>query len=243
VVDDGLAVAFDFNHSDELVRRKEREAGEPKVFADFSTPRELAPARDRFLGILLAHIVMGFVFDRIWPVRTVTAMRGALATILRAGARFLRLPQTARNRTKLLRQADSIRDQIGKAVAGVRSMNATTDYAFGVDQLEHKHASQIIIRAALASVAFWNQLAVLHSKQDRDFLTEPALAGLRSSMADGMDATAQTVVNKTEYAIVDRKFLIDHSMLTHPRCGEYVQYSVARFDGLQNFIDQLKVRH
>jgi multidrug resistance protein MdtO len=213
------------------------------VFANFSAPTELAPARDRFLGILLALVIMAFVFDRIWPVRTVTAMRGALATILRAGARFLRLPQTVRNRAELLHQADSLRDQIGKTMAGVRSMNETIEYEFGVDRLQQAHTGEIILRAALASVAFfWNQFAVLHSKQDRDFLIEPALADLRSGMADGMDAMAQTVAHKTDFATIKPDALIDHSMLTHPRYGEYVQHSIARFDELQNFIAQLKVQ-
>ena len=53
------------------------------VFAGFSAPTELAPARDRLIGILLALVIMAFVFDQIWPVRTVTAMRACLATVLR----------------------------------------------------------------------------------------------------------------------------------------------------------------
>jgi hypothetical protein len=52
---------------------------------DFSASTELAPARDRFVGILFAVIVMWFVFDQIWPVRTVTAMRRVLASVLRSG--------------------------------------------------------------------------------------------------------------------------------------------------------------
>src|SRR5271170_3803514 len=110
------------------------------VFAGFSAPTELAPARDRLIGILLALVIMAFVFDQIWPVRTVTAMRAALATILRGGASFLRLPQTARSEAELLRQADGFRDQIGKTVAGIRSMNDTIEYEFGVDRQQHKHA-------------------------------------------------------------------------------------------------------
>jgi multidrug resistance protein MdtO len=212
------------------------------VFVDFSAPTELAPARDRFLGILLALVIMAFVFDQIWPIRTVTAMRGSLATILRAVASFLRLPQTARNRSKLLRQADSLRDQIGKTMAGIRSMNETIEYEFGVDRREHARAGEMIIRAGLASVAFfWNQFIVLHGKQDRDFLTDPELVDLRSGMADGMDAMAQTVTHKTDFATIKPESLIDQSMLTHPRYGEYVQYSIARFDDLQNFVAQLKV--
>ncbi|MCU1319471.1 MAG: Fusaric acid resistance protein conserved region [Edaphobacter sp.] len=213
------------------------------VFAGFSAPTELAPARDRLIGILLALVIMAFVFDQIWPVRTVTAMRSALATILRGAAQFLRLPQTVHARTELLRRADSYRDQIGKTVAGIRSMNDTIEYEFGVDRRQHGHAGETILRAALTSVAFfWNQFAVLHSEQDRDFFTESALLQLRSAMADGMDAMAQSVADKTDFATIQPEALIDHSLLTHPRYGEYVRHSIARFDELQNIVTQLQAQ-
>jgi multidrug resistance protein MdtO len=51
----------------------------------FRAPTQLAPARDRFVGILFFLIIMWFVFDRISPVRTVTAMRRVLASVLRGG--------------------------------------------------------------------------------------------------------------------------------------------------------------
>jgi multidrug resistance protein MdtO len=211
------------------------------VFAGFSAPTELAPARDRLIGIVLALVIMAFVFDQIWPVRTVTAMRAALATILRGAARFLRLPQTARNHADLLRQADAFRDQIGKTVAGIRSMNDTIEYEFGVDRQQHQHAGETILRAALALVAFfWNQFAVLHSDQDGDFLTEPPLVQLRSALADGIDAMAQSVTYKTEFATIQPEALIDHSALTHPRYGEYVRNSIARFRDIQSLVVDLQ---
>lgn len=211
------------------------------VFVDFSAPTELAPARDRLIGILLALVIMAFVFDQLWPVRTVTAMRTALAVILRGGASFLRLPQTARSKAELLRQADGLRDQMGKTVAGIRTMNDTIEYEFGVDRSQHAHAGETILRAALTSVAFfWNQFAVLHSDQDHDFLTEPALLQLRSTLASGMDAMAQSVAHKTDFAYVQAEALIDSSLLAHSRYGEYVQNSIARFDELQNLVAQLK---
>jgi multidrug resistance protein MdtO len=36
--------------------------------------------------------------------------------------------------------------------------------------------------------------------------------------------------------------MIDRSLLTHPRFGEYVQNSIARFDELQNFVVQLRTQ-
>jgi multidrug resistance protein MdtO len=211
------------------------------VFAGFSAPTELAPARDRLIGILLALVIMAFVFDQIWPVRTVTGMRAALATILRGSASFLRLPQTVRNHGDLLRQADSFRDQIGKTVAGIRSMNDTIEYEFGVDRSLHAHTGQTILRAALTLVAFfWNQFAVLHRDEDSDFLTQPELIAMRRKMAEGMDAMANAAVNKTEISVIDRESLINPSLFADPRYGEFARNAVDRYQELEQEVSRLK---
>jgi multidrug resistance protein MdtO len=213
------------------------------VFAGFSAPTQLAPPRDRLVGILLALVVMSFVFDLIWPVRNVTAMRSSLATILHSVATLLRQSLTANTDAELIRPADSLRDLIGKTVASIRTMNDTIEYEFGVDRIQHQHAGDTILRASLTTVAFfWNGYAVLHREQDRDFLTEPELIHLRSILADGMDTLAQSVTRKTDFAIIKPEALIDRSLLTHQRYGEYVQNAFARFDELQNFVVQLKAQ-
>jgi multidrug resistance protein MdtO len=224
----GLQIAFSFD----LV-----------VFAGFSAPTQLAPARDRLVGILLALVIMAFVFDQIWPVRTVTAMRSALATMLRGVAALLRQSRTARTPAELLGPADSLRNQIGKTLAGIRTMNDTIEYEFGVDRSQHQHAGETILRAALTAAAFfWNGYALMHTEQDRDFFTEPALIDLRSSLGNGMDAMARSVIHKTDFAAIHPEDLIARSLLTDPRYGEYVQNSIARFNELQNFVVQLRTQ-
>jgi multidrug resistance protein MdtO len=213
------------------------------VFADFSAPTQLAPPRDRLVGILLALVIMAFVFDLIWPVRNVTAMRSSLATILRGVAALLRQSMAARTTAEFLRPADSLRDLIGKTVASVRTMNDTIEYEFGVDRIQHKHAGDTILRASLTAVAFfWNGYAVLHREQDRDFLSEPGLRHMRSILADGMDTMAQSVTRKTDFATIKPEAMIDHSLLTHPRYREYVQNAIARFNEIQNFVGQLQAQ-
>ena len=208
------------------------------VFASFSAPTQLAPPRDRLVGILLALVIMAFVFDQLWPVRNVTAMRSSLATILRGVAVLLRQSRTT---AEFLRPADSFRDLVGKTVANIRTMNDSIEYEFGVDRIQHQHAGDTILRASLTAVAFfWNGYAVLHREEDSDFLAEPRLIKLRSILADGMDAMAQSVTRKTDLAVVDPATLVDHSLLTHSRYGEYARNAIARFDELQNFVAQLK---
>jgi multidrug resistance protein MdtO len=213
------------------------------AFEGFSAPTELAPARDRLIGIILALVVMAFVFDLIWPVRTVTAMRGALAEVLINEAKFLRLAETSGNHEELRSDADQLRDQIGKTVAGIRTMNDAVEYEFGVGREEHLRSSKMIIQTALASVAFfWNQFAVLHSPRARDFLTQPELSEMRHTMAAGLEAMADSVVHKTTFVDNEAAETLAPSLFASPRYGEYARNSVERFRELQRLIADLQSR-
>lgn len=213
------------------------------AFEGFTAPTELAPARDRLIGIILALVVMAFVFDLIWPVRTVTVMRGALSRLLLDEATFLRLAKTSTSYDGIQRDADQLRDRIGKTVTDLRTMNDAVQYEFGVDREEHLRSGKVVLQAALASVAFfWNQLAVLHSAKARDFVTQPELSEMRHSMADGFETMASSVVNKTAFADVEPAKALDASLLASPLYGEYARNSIARFHDLQSLIADLQAR-
>jgi multidrug resistance protein MdtO len=104
------------------------------AFEGFGPPTELAPARDRFVGILVAFVVMWFIFDQMWPVRTVTVMRRALASVLRSDASLLQLGETEEPWSEKLRHANALGDEVGKTVAGLRTMNDAVEYEFGVNR-------------------------------------------------------------------------------------------------------------
>jgi multidrug resistance protein MdtO len=211
------------------------------AFEGFSAPTELAPARDRLIGILLALVVMWFVFDQMWPVRTVTVMRRQLATVLNNEASLLRLMDSNEDHDELVQRADILRDQVGKTVTTLRSMNDAVDYEFGVDREMHVRSGEMILRAAAtAGALFWNQFAVLHSEKDKDFLVEPALIQMRQRLADSIDAMAHAIVQKTDISITHVENLIGSAILESPRYGEYSHNTVARFEELQSFTSMLR---
>jgi multidrug resistance protein MdtO len=213
------------------------------AFEGFGPPTELAPARDRLIGILLALVVMAFVFDQLWPVRTVTAMRSSLASILRSEAELFRLAGTRTERVELLREADGLRDYFGKSIASLRTMSEAVDYEFGVNKEEHLRASEMIIEAALTAAAvFWNQLAFLHQEQDRDFLEEPRLAEMRRKLAANLDIVANSVIQKTAIPVSPTTDFVDTELLTNPRYGEYARNSVARYEALQATVAALSTQ-
>ncbi len=213
------------------------------AFEGFSAPVEIAPARDRLAGILLALFVIWLVFDQLWPVRTVTAMRRAFVSVLRGEARLLRIFESTAPHTARLQQVDALRDQIGKTVAGLRTMNDTIVYEFGVDRDQHGREGETILQVALKAVPFfWNQLAVLHNEQDQDFLAEPGLIAMRRGIAAHLDAMAQAVAERSTFPSMNAESLVEPSLLRSPRYGEYVRQTVAAHQELQTGVAALLIR-
>ncbi len=207
------------------------------VFEGFSAPTELAPARDRLIGIILALVVMAFVFDQLWPVRTVTAMRRGLASVLHGEAKLFQLTVTDKPQAELSRQADATRDFIGKTIAGLRTMNDAVDFEFGVNREEHRHTGQMIIEAALSAAAvFWNQIVFLRREEDQDFLRHPGLIEMRRRVGVHLDSIAESVVSKVAVPIAPVGAFVDEALLQDPRFGEYARISVARYEELQTVI-------
>jgi multidrug resistance protein MdtO len=212
------------------------------AFEGFGAPTELAPARDRLIGILLALAIMWFVFDQIWPVRTTTIMRQTYAAVLRNGASLLQLIGTAPPRDELVQKTDVLRDRVGKNVAALRALNDTVEYEFSVDREKHKETGDLLIKSAVTAAAlFWNQIAILHDEQTSDFIREPDLIAMRQSIAQHLEAMAAAVVDKTQ---LDKacSSLENPPLLDSSRYGEYVRNTTARYEELRTLTSKLNTQ-
>lgn len=209
------------------------------AFEGFSAPTELAPARDRFVGILVGLAAMWFVFDQMWPVRTVAVMRREFASVLRNGARLLQLGIGAQLKTEEVRQANALRDQIGKTVSGLRSLNDAAEFEFGVELDQQRRSSHAILRAAFSGVAmFWIQLVVLTSR-DEGSLRDSDLLGIRRACARELNVMANAVERRVTYLPVQDADLPDPATLDNSRYGEYARNVVNRFVELQREVHNL----
>jgi multidrug resistance protein MdtO len=207
---------------------------------DFSAATELAPARDRFVGILFAVVVVWFVFDQIWPVRTVTAMRRVLASVLRSGASLILLIDAAKQRDQLLRETDSLRDRLGKSISALRTMSEAVEYEFGVDREQHLRSSELILQISITAAALiWNQVAALHDEQAIDFLAEPDLVEMRRRLADHLNIMAEAIERKTGFPSEYSAGLATPSLLNSEHSGEYTGNTIARYEDLQNLASTL----
>jgi multidrug resistance protein MdtO len=210
------------------------------ALSDFSASTELAPARDRFVGILFALVVMWFVLDQIWPVRTVTAMRRILATVLRSGASFFVLIDNAEQRDQLLRETDSLRDRLGKNISALRTMSEVVEYEFGVDREQHLRSSELILQISITAAALiWNQVAVLHDERDIDVFAEPGLVEMRRKLADNMNLMAEAIARKTGFPPESSAGLASPSSFNSEHNGEYTLNTIARYEDLLNLASAL----
>lgn len=213
------------------------------AFEGFSAPTELAPARDRLIGILLALGIMWFVFDQLWPVRSVTVMRQTLAAVLQSGAALMKLSETVPQQDELVQQTDALRDRVGKNIAALRVLNDTVQFEFGVDRESHARSGDMLVRTAVTAAAlFWNQLATLHNEEERDFILEPDLIALRHQIATQLEAMAVAVVQKNSLPEVSSASFVSESMVESPRYGEYVRNTIARYEELHDFTTMLQAQ-
>jgi multidrug resistance protein MdtO len=210
------------------------------AFEGFSAPTQLAPARDRFVGILFAIIVMWFIFDRVWPVRTVTAMRRVLGSVLSSGARLFRVADEARTHEQLIRESESLRDRLGKNISALRNLSEAVEYEFGVDREEHIRSSEMMLQISMTAAALiWNQVAVFHDEFDSELITTPDLAEMRRSISNRMNSMAESASRKTELPTDLGSDLISPSSLKHQHYGEYARNTIARFEDLRRLASAL----
>ena len=213
------------------------------AFEGSSAPTDLAPPRDRLIGILIALVVMAIVFDLVWPVRTITAMRRSLASVIRADAELFRLLDSAADHKAILDKADGLRDRTGKTIATLRALNDVVAYEFGTNREQQILAGQTMLRAAFdAAGMFWNQFSVIHNEQDRDFRSDPGLTAMRREVAKQLDAMADAVVQRVPITAANLDALVDTCLRNSPRFGEYARNTVKQYRELFTVIGTLGVQ-
>ena len=209
------------------------------AFQGFGAPQELGPARDRFVGILVGLVAMWFVFDQIWPVRTITIMLRRLASVLRNGASLFQLGHSGSLHDDEVRQANALRDQIGKTVAELRTLNDVAEYEFGGELDKQTRVSQAILRTAFSAVAmFWNQLVAVTTEED--VLHAPKLVEMRVAFASELDSMAEALA-RSHLSLLPAlgSSLSGNVNFDNPRYEEYARNIVNRLAELRGAISRL----
>jgi multidrug resistance protein MdtO len=207
-----------------------------------SAPTELAPARDRLVGVGLALVIMWFVFDQVWPVRTITMMRQALASVLRGEAQLLAVAGAQAQSSDLGSRIDGLRHDVSARIAEMRNLQEAVLYEFGVDHKDHKAVGETMLRAALSSGSlFWNELAVLERTEDRYLLRDEELLNIRSTVAKQLETMAEAVVGQNPVEPL-RGPSLDGPAPTDPRRTEYLSTLLSRYKEVESILLKLPAR-
>ena len=202
----------------------------------FGAPRELEPARDRFVGILLAMLVMWFVFDQIWPVRTITALRRVVAAVLKDAARVVALTDTKLPAADYKRESDTLRDRLGKQLSAARMLNEATEYEFGVGREKHMRAGDILMQISMTTLALiWNQAALLHRNDEANFLRGAAFVRLRQAVAQRLSSLGDALAEKGRFNASDLA-----GLETADNGSEYSRNTIARYNELRRLARSLQ---
>jgi len=210
------------------------------AFQGFGLPTELAPARDRFVGILVGLIVMWIVFDEIWPVRTLTVMRRKLDSVVRNTAMLFTLGTAQQLLDEDLRHAEALRNQVGKTVAELRTLNDAAEFEFGSDRQHQTDTGHVILRAAFAAAAmFWNELAFLRTIEDEESFNEPGLIEMRRGLAAELNRMSESMAHDDTYGPATVFGLFRPDILEQSRYSDYVQTTRDRFYEVASRISDL----
>ena len=197
------------------------------ALSGFTTPTELAPARDRFAGIVLAVVVMWFVFDQIWPVRSTTEMRRVVASVLKDAARVVALIDSRLPLDDYTRQSEVMRDRLAKGLSTVRTLNDAAKYEFGFDRRDHIQTAGQLMQMSMTAVALvWNHAAGLYELERDRASGHSAMGGFRQTLAERLSSIADAVENRHPASA--------EPLVAGESDSEYVRLTIARFNELQS---------
>jgi len=191
-----------------------------------ATPTELAPARDRLAGIILAVIVMWVVFDQMWPVRTTTEMRRMVASVLKDASHVVALTDSQQQSADYRRESGVLRDRLANTLSTVRTLKEAAQYEFGADREGHvRTAGKLMEISMTAGALVWNHVAILNQPNESDSTSHPGLVSLRQAVKDGLVSIAEAIENK--HSRQAERLVADDAS------SEYVRLTTVRFNELQ----------
>ena len=118
------------------------------VFTGFSAPQQMAPARDRLIGILVALLVMMLIFR---PEKSVDKMRETFAYLLVLQAEYVKATAPHQPLASRKFKAMELREQMNGVVSAARGFTEHIAYEFSQDREEHRQAAEQIEQALLSS--------------------------------------------------------------------------------------------
>jgi multidrug resistance protein MdtO len=200
----------------------------------FSAPTELAPARDRFVGVLAAMLVMWFIFDQIWPVRSLTTMRRAVASALRDSAQVVSLIDSTLSFGEKQKEFENFRGRLSRQLSKIRELNDATEFEYGADQAKHMQSGHTLVQLSMSTIALvFNHLTLFYSKEEIETVLRPPLVQLRQEIRRRLSILADALGNNQSLAQLRLEAIREADITSSGEASEYSRNTIWRFNEIQ----------
>jgi multidrug resistance protein MdtO len=196
------------------------------AFEGFSAPTQMAPARDRFIGILLALIVMWMIFHQLHPERTVDKMRHGLARLLTIEADLMSALRVAR-----LDRIPALRQEADELLGSLRALGEVVPYEIDdAIQRDRKISEQIQNAASTAASVFLTAVTWPHTLSNSVKMADDTHTVLEQGLRD----LSGSLEGATIHSVSEGFSTGLPQMESHDACPEPIQNTVRFFRELQN---------
>ena len=135
------------------------------VFRGPAPETQVQSARDALVGIAVATAVMWLIFDQIWPVRTVVAIRLRLLNLVTLVMESLKMTKMAGSDRNLLDSMRVVRYRSGQDLAMIRTLNEMTRFDFGASRENLIREANALQGLALeVSGIGWDELSLTYGQ-------------------------------------------------------------------------------
>ncbi|MGD0649283.1 MAG: FUSC family protein [Acidobacteriaceae bacterium] len=128
----------------------------------FGATTRIAVARDRVIGVALGSLVMWFVFDQLWPIRTSQALTQILLHI-RQAARQLNQGDVREDPENFALTLSRLRVAVSMDLANTQLLESGAYFEFGRDQLRELIQSRRLVRKIETAASEFYSEALRHT--------------------------------------------------------------------------------
>ena len=186
------------------------------VLQGFSEGTSLEPPRDRLVGVLLSVIVMGFVFDTLWPTLAASRIRVEFAETLREMAQFFSLI-AEKDRAAVGPRIASLRETINTGFANTHTDADSIKFEYGPQLEADRTLRESILHwqsgarsLYLLELTLGRHLAIQSELHAITPTLDSAYKDFCSAICKALDALADRVDGKTAVELPDIKRALAH---------------------------------
>ena len=128
----------------------------------FGATTQIATARDRVIGVALGSLVMWFIFDQLWPIRTSQALHQILLRIRHAALQLNQI-DLRQNPKNFVQTLSRLRVAVSMDLANTQLLQSGAYFEFGRDHMLELLQSRRLVRKIETAASEFYSKVLLHT--------------------------------------------------------------------------------